>query len=62
MILAKDLDIFLVAGDQDLSGTVLDSSQGVTTTESVILPSQMKMGFLAFTCMNITLITLVNTI
>ena len=30
---------FLVAGDQDLSGTVLDSSQGVTTTESVTLPS-----------------------
>ena len=36
---SKDFDIFLVAGDQDISGTILDSSQGFTTTESVILPS-----------------------
>jgi hypothetical protein len=36
---SKDLDVLLVTGDQDLSGTVLDSSLGVTTTESVTLPS-----------------------
>jgi len=36
---AKDLDIFLVTGDQDLGGTVLDDSQGVTTTEQVVLPA-----------------------
>ena len=36
--LFKDLDIFLVTGDQDLSGNVIDSSQGITTTEVVVLP------------------------
>ena len=34
-----DLDVLLVTGDQDLSGTVIDSSLGYTTTESVTLPS-----------------------
>ena len=36
---SKDFDIFLLAGDQDLSGTSIDLSNGVTTTESVTLPS-----------------------
>ena len=35
----KDLDIFLISGDQDLGGTVLDDSQGVTTTEQMTLPA-----------------------
>lgn len=30
-----DYDIFLVTGDQDLGGTVLDSSQGVTNSEQI---------------------------
>ena len=34
---AKDLDIFLIEGELDLDGTVLDDSQGVTTTEQVVL-------------------------
>ena len=35
----KDLDIFLITGDQDLGGTQLDDSQGVTTTEQMTLPA-----------------------
>ena len=34
-----DLDLFLVSGNQDLTGTVIDDSQGVTSTESVVLPA-----------------------
>ena len=34
---AKDLDIFLIEGDLDLDGALLDDSQGVTTTEQVVL-------------------------
>jgi hypothetical protein len=33
-----DLDCFLVTGDQDIAGTIIDGSQGVTTTESLTLP------------------------
>lgn len=35
----KDLDIFLITGDQDLQGTILDDSQGITSTEIVTLPT-----------------------
>ena len=34
---SKDLDIFLIEGNQDLGGALLDDSQGVTTTEQVVL-------------------------
>ena len=35
----RDMDLFLVTGMQDLGGTVVDSSAGVTTTEVVTFPS-----------------------
>ena len=34
-----DLDCFLVTGDQDLAGTLIDGSQGITTTETLTLPA-----------------------
>lgn len=34
-----DLDLFLVTGNQDLGGNIVDSSQGVTSTEIVVLPA-----------------------
>ena len=34
---SKDLDIFLIEGNQDLGGALLDDSQGTTTTEQVVL-------------------------
>lgn len=34
-----DLDIFLVTGNQDLGGGIIDSSQGITSTETVVLPA-----------------------
>lgn len=36
---SRDMDLFLVEGFQDLSGTIIDSSTGTTTTEIVIFPS-----------------------
>ena len=39
---AKDLDIFLVTGNQDLGGALIDDSQGVTTTEQVVLPADQE--------------------
>ena len=39
---AKDLDVFLVTGDQDLGGVLIDDSQGVTTTEQVVLPADQE--------------------
>jgi len=41
---SRDLDLFLVTGDQDLGGTVIDDSQGVTTTEAVVFPGASADG------------------
>ncbi|MDG1508416.1 MAG: hypothetical protein P8Q53_01380 [Flavobacteriaceae bacterium] len=45
---AKDLDVFLVTGDQDLGGVLIDDSQGVTTTEQVVLPADQEGVFSLF--------------
>ena len=45
---AKDLDVFLVTGDQDSGGVLIDDSQGVTTTEQVVLPADQEGVFSLF--------------
>lgn len=42
---AYDLDLFLVTGDQDLAGNVLDSSQGISSTETVVLTADQTGTF-----------------
>ena len=41
---SRDMDLFLVTGDQSLTGTVLDFSWGTTTTEAVALSSSVPDG------------------
>ncbi|MAD30606.1 MAG: hypothetical protein CMC00_06235 [Flavobacteriaceae bacterium] len=45
---AKDLDVFLITGDQDSGGVLIDDSQGVTTTEQVVLPADQEGVFSLF--------------
>ena len=44
---SRDMDLFLVTGDQNLSGTVIDSSLGFTTTESTTLPGSQADGIIS---------------
>jgi len=41
---SRDMDLFLVTGDQDLFGTVVDSSLGFTTTEATVFPGAAPDG------------------
>ena len=36
---SRDMDLYLVVGDQDLGGTIVDYSEGITTTEQVTMLS-----------------------
>ena len=45
---AKDLDVYLITGDQDSGGVLIDDSQGVTTTEQVVLPADQEGVFSLF--------------
>ncbi len=41
---SRDMDLFLVTGDQDLFGTIVDSSLGFTTTEATVFPGAAPDG------------------
>ncbi len=41
---SRDMDLFLVTGDQDLGGTVIDASLGFTTTEATVFPGAQPDG------------------
>lgn len=41
---SRDMDLYLVTGDQDLNGTIVDRSLGFTTTEKVTFPSAQTDG------------------